>query len=106
MNIRVQLSHPQEAIPAQKKFVDHHFHRDDYLAYLGTHYGVDVYVNKQTGDMYCVYGNEPQDYESAVGFQLTRSNTTNSPTSFALAAAIALLHHPEYIEKVLKAHGN
>ncbi len=102
----VRISYPHEGhLPAERLFPSHHLARDPDLQYLGTHYMMDVYVSLSAGYMYCVFGGKDSEYYSSVGYGLTRTHRadTSVPT-YHLAAACALLRHPQYTDMVFRSH--
>lgn len=105
----IRVSHPHQAILAEKKHPNHFFSREEGLVYLGTHFEHDVYVqtreNSDKGYMYCVYGSEDHQYYSGVGYGLVRTNRPSETAAcYHFAASCALLNNPQYIEMVLAAH--
>ncbi len=91
-----------------KQFPTHHMHVDTSLLYLGTHYGYDIFINLSQGPdrgyMYAVYGAEPHEYASAIGYGFTRTNEKAFDSKCYLAAACALLCNPCWIPIVMAAH--
>lgn len=108
--METHISYPSDALPAAIRFPFHYLaHPDSELTYIGTHYGLDIYINAtnstERGHLYCVNGPADSDYYSAVGYGLTRTHRDlNHAHRHVLAAACALLRHPEYIPIVLHAH--
>lgn len=104
----VRVSYPHEAIADTRKFPDHSLSQDKGMVYLGTHFKYDVYIQTrgfEAGNLYCVYGSEEHQYYSAVGYGLVRTNKPSQEVScYYLAAACALLNHPQHIQSVLNAH--
>jgi hypothetical protein len=87
-----------------KAFSDHFMATDSDLMYLGTHYGYDVYIDPKTHYLYVVYGVVNYQYYSAVGYLFTRTTCEFGNIHYGLAAACALMRHPQYIAGVLEAH--
>jgi len=101
----VTITTPEHSLPAARQFPNHVFTVHPDLTYLGTHYNYDVYIDLQLGYLYAVFGNEGHQNYSALGYYLTRTNRPSEPCpTSALAAACALLRHPEYIQRVLESH--
>ena len=104
-----QYTYPHQATPAIKRYPNNDLSKDyEHLLYIGTHFGFDVYVGVKGHDkgfMYCVFGEEGGEYYSGVGYGLTRTNRQEEwGGRYYLAAACALLNHPEHINSVLSAH--
>lgn len=100
------ITTPQMGImPEGKLFPAHSLGEDVNLLYIGTHFQMDVYVEEHSGNLYAVYGVEPHEYYSSVGYSLVRTNRApESVPAYVMAAAAALLRNPQHIEKVMKAH--
>lgn len=77
------------------------------LEYLGTFYGMDVYINTRSFYMYCVYGPGQGEYYSGVihWFNLSRvpqSFEKHTVPTYFMAAACAIMRHPRYLPHVIR----
>lgn len=101
-----RFTYPHEAIPADQQFTQHQFASASDLRYIGTHFGLDVYIcikGHETGSIFCVYGNEIHEYYGAITLNLVRTNRNDSTLpAYLVAAYAALMHNPQYIPLVLK----